>query len=603
MKTTQKPENSEYDSARYKRAFKLALKNYWRITRGNWKVSFPGLFMPSLNNILIAYVPPLAVAGIVSKATDGQQHDFQDFLPYIGVFALSWFVAEVIMRVAIHFMIVAEIRGVTQLYDEGLSNLLKRDSSFFHDNFAGSLTKKTLGYANRYIDTFDTLGFSVFYKLLPIAFAAIVLATYSIYLSAMLIGWLAFALIVVTPLIKKRRDLVTVREISSNVVSGHIADVYGNVDAVRAHATEKAEEKRNRYFVDDMVKKTRRSWDFQNLRIDMTLAPIFLLSNVSGLVLGVYLAQQGVIEFAALIVVFSYYIAVTSFMWEFNNVYRRLEAAISDAAQYTELLLTEPTVTDADRPIKPTSTDGAISFNKVHFAYDDNSDQLFTDFSFDVAAGEKIGLVGRSGGGKSSITKLLLRFSDIDSGAITIDGVDISKMKQADLRGLISYVPQDPAMFHRTIRENIAYGRPEASSDEVIDAAKKAHAHEFIKDLPDGYETLVGERGVKLSGGQRQRIAIARALLRNAPILLLDEATSALDSESEKLIQDALWTLMEGKTSLVIAHRLSTIQHMDRIIVLDKGEIVESGNHKELLDQKGHYAKLWAHQSGGFLED
>ena len=223
-------------------------------------------------------------------------------------------------------------------------------------------------------------------------------------------------------------------------------------------------------------------------------------------------------------------------------------------------------------------------------------------FNLQIKSGEKIGLVGPSGGGKTTITRLLLRFMDIQGGAIMIDGQDIRDIKQQDLRRAIAYVPQEPLLFHRSIKENIRYGKPAASDDEIIAVAKKAFAHDFIKVLPDGYDTLVGERGVKLSGGQRQRVAIARAMLSNAPILVLDEATSALDSESERVIQKALWELMKGKTAVVIAHRLSTIQRMDRIVVLDEGKIIEQGSHKALLKQGGLYAKLWSHQSGGFID-
>jgi ATP-binding cassette subfamily B protein len=211
--------------------------------------------------------------------------------------------------------------------------------------------------------------------------------------------------------------------------------------------------------------------------------------------------------------------------------------------------------------------------------------------------------VGHSGSGKTTLTRLLLRFSDIEAGVIAIDGQDISKVTQKSLRESIAYVPQEPMLFHRSLRENIAYGKPEASFEEVHAAAEKANAIEFIEKLPEGFETTVGERGVKLSGGQRQRIAIARAILKDAPILVLDEATSALDSDSEKLIQDALSKLMKGRTSIVVAHRLSTISKLDRIIVLEDGQIDEQGSHEALLKQKGTYAKLWAHQSGGFIEE
>jgi ATP-binding cassette subfamily B protein len=246
---------------------------------------------------------------------------------------------------------------------------------------------------------------------------------------------------------------------------------------------------------------------------------------------------------------------------------------------------------------------GEIILKDMTFTHPENNDALFHKTNLVIAPGEKIGLVGHSGSGKTSLTKLLLRFHDLDDGEILIDGQNIAHITQDDLRRSIAYVPQEPVLFHRTIRENIAYGRPDASDTEVHAAARKANAHEFIEKLPAGYDTLVGERGVKLSGGQRQRIVIARAVLKDAPILILDEATSALDSESEVLIQSALWELMKGRTAIVIAHRLSTIQKMDRIVVLQDGAIIEQGSHAELVKQSGTYAGLWAHQSGGFIEE
>jgi ATP-binding cassette subfamily B protein len=247
---------------------------------------------------------------------------------------------------------------------------------------------------------------------------------------------------------------------------------------------------------------------------------------------------------------------------------------------------------------------GEIEMRNVTFRYSDNEgEHLFKDFNLKIASGEKVALVGHSGGGKTTVTKLLLRFMDIDGGEILIDGQNIALVPQNDLRSAISYVPQEPLMFHRSLTDNIKYGRLDATQDEVVKIAKLAHADDFIRKLKDGYDTLVGERGVKLSGGQRQRIAIARAMIKHAPILVLDEATSALDSESEKYIQDALWKLMEGRTAIVIAHRLSTVQKMDRIVVLENGEVTEQGTHNELLKKDGTYAKLWSHQSGGFLED
>ena len=249
-------------------------------------------------------------------------------------------------------------------------------------------------------------------------------------------------------------------------------------------------------------------------------------------------------------------------------------------------------------------TKGAIDFVNVSFGYSGQAGKcVIENLTLDVPAGQKLGVVGSSGAGKSTLVSLLLRFYETDTGLIKIDGQKLSEVTQDSLREHISVIPQDTTLFHRTLADNIRYGCQDATDEQVIEAAQKAHAHEFIKDLPKGYDTMVGERGLKLSGGQRQRIAIARAILKNAPILVLDEATSALDSESESLIQESLFRLMEGKTVIAIAHRLSTIARLDRLIVMEQGAIVEDGNHETLLKAKGHYAKLWDMQSGGFLGD
>jgi ATP-binding cassette subfamily B protein len=328
--------------------------------------------------------------------------------------------------------------------------------------------------------------------------------------------------------------------------------------------------------------------------------------NVVAIIASVALAISGKIEVGVIYLALTYTIAIMRRLWDLNNSFRAFTRVFGDAADMSEILMLEPEIKDADNPSPFIATKGNVQFNNITFWYPEETvkESLFKNFTLIINHGEKIGLVGPSGGGKTSITKLLLRFMDIQQGSITIDGRDIKDMTQKDLRASITYVPQEPLLFHRSIRENILYGSSEVSDEVLIETAKKAHAHEFIMQLPDGYDTLVGERGVKLSGGQKQRVAIARAFLKDAPILVLDEATSALDSESEKLIQDALWKLMIGKTAIVIAHRLSTVQKMDKIVVLDKGKIVETGKHTELAIKKnGLYAKLWQHQSGGFLQD
>lgn len=260
------------------------------------------------------------------------------------------------------------------------------------------------------------------------------------------------------------------------------------------------------------------------------------------------------------------------------------------------------TVTDPVKPVALTVTQGAIALEKVNFSYPSHLDDkskvpVFSDLALQVKGGEQVGIVGLSGAGKSTLASLLLRFNDVDAGSITIDGTNIRDVSQSELRQKIAYVPQEPLLFHRTVRENIAYFVDDVSDKAIIEAAKAAHAHEFITELPNGYETIVGERGVKLSGGQKQRVAIARAILKKAPILIFDEATSALDSESEQIIQRALPNILGKQTAIVIAHRLSTIAGLDRIIVMDKGKIIEEGTHQQLLKQKGRYYSLWLKQT------
>jgi len=430
-----------------------------------------------------------------------------------------------------------------------------------------------------------------------IGFGCIVLWRYDPWLDVVLVGGITLTALMVTPLIKRRQALVDAREAQWTVVSGHVADTLSNMDAVRAFAAEKRESLSHHGHVEVLRRLTQRSWDYQNTHIDTIAAPMTVLVNAVGLLLALRL------DIASIVIAFTYFSQSTRVLFEFNHIYRQIESSLTEAAQFTELLLDEPTVVDVDEPLPLSPADSSVRFEQVTFTHDGAEHPLFDGLDLTVAAGEQVGLIGRSGGGKTTMVRLILRLMDVHGGRILAGGQDIAQLRQADLRSLISYVPQDPVMFHRTLRENIAFGRPDATDEQIWAAASSAHAAEFIHDLPAGLDTLVGERGVKLSGGQRQRIAIARAILRNAPILLLDEATSALDSESELLIQDALWRLMEGRTAIVIAHRLSTVARMDRLVVMDGGRVVEQGTHAELVDGSGIYAELWRHQSGGFLTD
>ncbi len=444
-------------------------------------------------------------------------------------------------------------------------------------------------------------SFQVLANVLPLGFVAFVLWKYSPLLILTLVVMLVITFAIIWPRIRRRRKLVDIRESASTRLAGHVADSISNAEAVRAFARENEEARIHAMNVKDYGSKTMRSWDYQNLRVDTITAPMYVLTNALGLVIALKTGGSTGAGLETVFITFSFYAGITRVMWEFNRIYRNLESALTEAAQFTELLLEPPAVVDAAETAPFAPARHSIEMRDVCFRYGPSHPLLFEGFSLEVPHGAKVGLVGFSGGGKTTITRLLLRFVDIESGDILIGGHRINEITQSALRRAIAYVPQDPSMFHRTIADNIRIGRPDATDDEVRRAAKLAHASEFIETLPGSYETLVGERGVKLSGGQRQRVAIARAILKDAPVLILDEATSSLDSESESLIQDALWTLMATRTAIVIAHRLSTVKRMDQLVVLDRGKIVEKGSHGALLAQGGIYASLWAHQSGGFL--
>ena len=594
-------EEKNTDPLRFSASLRLVLKRYAAQVWRRPLLALPALLLPAIGDILGFYVPPLVVARLLAVFARGERPSFAELYPYVIAFTGVWLAGEGLWRLGEPFIARLEIRSMESLYIEAMDELLAKDLAFFQNNYAGSLTKRALGYSRRFEDVFDHLCFSVFPNILPLVFVSAVLWRYSPWLIVVLIGMLSLTSALVLPRIRRRRQLVDIREAASNVLAGHMADSIANAETVRAFAREPEEAQIHERNVADFSAKTLRSWDYQSLYVNLITSPLYVLTNALGLIVALSAGRNAGAGLEAVFITFSYYTGVTRVVWEFNRVYRNLEGALTDAAQFAELLLDPPTVVDAERHEPFAPVDNSIELKNVNFRYSPAQPLLFENFSLAIPAGMKVGLVGRSGGGKTTLTRLLLRFADVESGEILLGGQRIDLMAQADLRSAIAYVPQDPAMFHRSLADNIRVGRPETSDAEVRRAARMAHAAEFIELLPEGYDTLVGERGVKLSGGQRQRVAIARAILKAAPILVLDEATSSLDSESEGLIQEALWTLMSGRTAIVIAHRLSTVKRMDDLIVLDGGSIVERGSHDDLLLRDGIYASLWAHQSGGFL--
>lgn len=553
------------------------------------------------------FLPNLVVAAILDRLSRGDynEHDLWhsfgvDLLLAMGL----WVLGGVFMwRVVSWFNWRLEGHVSRDIAQEVFDHLLKLGANFHANHFAGSLVSQANKLTGSYARITDTSVFAVGTLVSGLIFTSVLLASrapqFVLIIDSFAVVYVIFAIFVSR---KIRQDGALHAE-AENKQTGELADSVANVMAIKSFAAGKTESKRYNKAAEHtrvMLMKLSRT----SILREYGFTSIGTVINVLALLMAIIGVAVLKADIATVFLILSFTNVILLQLWDFStNVLRTYNRALGDAESMIEILALKPEVKDPLKPEKPAITKGAITFADVDFTHPEQNDALFAKLNITIKPSEKIGLVGHSGSGKTTLTKLLLRFNDIDGGAITIDGQNIAHLTQDDLRRHVAYVPQEPLLFHRSIRENIAYGKPAATEKEIRAAARKAYADEFIEKLPKGYDTLVGERGVKLSGGQRQRIAIARAILKDAPILVLDEATSALDSESEKLIQAALWELMEGRTAIVIAHRLSTVQKMDRIVVLDNGEIKEQGTHTQLLKKKGTYAKLWTHQSGGFLDD
>ncbi|WP_137389698.1 ABC transporter ATP-binding protein [Rhodoligotrophos defluvii] len=484
--------------------------------------------------------------------------------------------------------------------------VLRQSMGFFQNDFAGRITNKIIQTGPSLRESVISLADAVWYAVIYVGSALLLFAEADIRLVVPILLWLCAYVLVLWYFVPKVKTRATLMSEANSTLTGRIVDSYTNIMTVKlfAHASREDQYVRNA-LQDHTAKFYALLRGITAMNFSLTVINSLLIAGTAGVAL--WLWQGNAITVGAIAFATSLTVRVTNMSGWIMTVITNLFENLGRVEEGMETISRPFEITDAANARELVVTQGEIRFEHVRFHYGKEGG-IIDDLSFTVQPGERVGLIGRSGAGKSTIVSLLLRFHDLEAGRILIDGQDIALASQESLRAAIGVVSQDTSLLHRSVADNIAYGRPETTMAEIERAARLAAAHDFILRLEDprgrrGYAAHVGERGVKLSGGQRQRVAIARAILKDAPILVLDEATSALDSEVEAEIQEQLYQLMEGKTVIAIAHRLSTISRMDRLIVLDRGHIVEEGSHEALLRRGGLYAQLWQRQSGGFLAD
>lgn len=583
------------------------LHYYWAATSKHLGL-FIGLMLSSIGFIvLLSYGNPLLMSMIVDRVSEtpvAPDQVFEVFGPYIIALIAINLIGQACSKVQDYTSFKLEIAASYDLATEAFDALSNQSMTFHSNRFGGTLVSQTTKFMNAYSQMLENITFPFLPIICSIIATCVILIprapAYVVILMALLVVYAIVSYVMYKRILSLNEDAAD----AQNTLSGALSDAVTNILAVKTYGREDYErelfDRANREVV---ARDTKRMMASLARGIITACIALAIMSVVAVFIAGGN-AWFGITP-GTLVIMFTYTYTITN---QFNFISRglqRFNVAFGDASGMTSVLDEPRLVADEPnaKPLKVTA--GDIDFIDLNFWYTDGNakTKVFDNFNLHIPAGQRVGLVGRSGAGKTTLTKLLLRLSDIQEGEILIDGQNVAKGTQQSLRRQVAYVPQEALLFHRTIAENIAYARPDASMDEIREAARQANALEFIERLPQGFDTVTGERGIKLSGGQRQRIAIARAMLADAPILVLDEATSALDSESEKLVQDALEKLMQGRTSIVVAHRLSTVASLDRIVVLDRGKIVEDGPHAELIAQGGEYAQLWSRQTGAYLED
>lgn len=580
---------------------KKTLAIFWEeMKRDKKRVLIYTILIP-LNRLLYIVILPLLFSLIIQALITHPNDWTQPALLLAGVTLVS-ILSVVTSRIGFIRLFRHEEILRTTMLRRATDALMNHSDQFFANRKVGSLAGDISSFSNSIMSFLDVIFLHASGLIINFVASLIIIGIMSPILLlplGLVTGILVWRSVIGA---SRRGPIRHKRKVLTAQLNGTIADILGNQQLVRFFATQQRESKTILAARHHIEMVAREEIDLIEREAQVRQAILFGFQIIT-MAICIWLFTNDMVSIAALIFAVTYLGRLTGSLFDISPIIRNIEQAFLDAANITDILQEVPEITDQPGAKILHVNGGAVAYRNIHFSYqDDKGGSVIQNLHLDIKPGERIGLAGHSGGGKTTLTKLLLRFADVTQGAIEIDGQNIADVTQKSLRESIAYVPQEAYLFHRSLRDNIAYSRPNATDKEIMQAVKRANAHEFVNKLPDGLETIVGERGVKLSGGQRQRIAIARAILKDAPILVLDEATSALDSESERLIQDALEKLMKGRTSIVIAHRLSTIAKLDRIIVLDNGQIAESGSHADLIKRDSIYAKLWSHQSGGFLE-
>ncbi len=576
----------------------LVLKYFWQIMK-RYKVSFFAIIILTIMaSCLDIYIPLqyLKLWNVLSL----NNFSLINTAKFIVILILSLNVLRWIMRRSSGLLNVNfEAKVIEGLRNQSFSYMIGHSHYFFANNFSGSLVRKV----NKYANSFEQLNDRLVADTLPLVVRGVgtVFAIYTLLPKYSLILGIFCVVFLLTVFFFTRYKLkydIIASEWDTKV-TGALSDSIGNHSSIQLFTGHKYEREHVGEIIHNQKKAILKNWNlWETLSIVGSSYSIAIEFIIFWVALGDW--KLGLITLPIMVLLQSYLIRLIENLWGFGAIIRSFYESFANA-QEMALILDKPyeIIDGTENNIKDVK--GNIVFDNVSYIYEKNNAKVLDDLSLTIPFGQKIAIVGSSGAGKTTFVRLLMRFFNLTSGEIKIDGININSISQENLREKIAFVPQDPVLFHRTLRENIRYGKRDATDEEVDRAAHLAHCDDFIKKLPYGYETYVGERGVKLSGGERQRVAIARAILKNAPILVLDEATSSLDSHSEALIQDALQNLIQGKTTIVIAHRLSTIRQMDRIIVLEKGKVKEDGTHEELIEKEGGlYKRLWDLQAGGF---